>query len=65
MHTRLCPKCNSENIIPIIYGYPTSEMFEASDKNECILGGCCIAADEDSEKLLDKYHCSDCGFEWK
>ena len=64
MSKRFCPKCNSNNIIPIIYGYPTQEMFQDSDNDKCILGGCCIAADEETEKSLDKYHCKDCGFEW-
>ncbi len=65
MNTIYCPKCNSRNIIPIIYGYPTHEMFEESDNGECILGGCCIVPYEESENSFDQYHCKDCGFEWK
>ena len=38
MSKKLCPKCGSEKIIPILYGYPTKEMFEDSDNDECILG---------------------------
>lgn len=64
MNQRVCPKCGSENIIPIIYGYPTNDMFLASDNDECILGGCCIGIDENSQKSLNEYHCKDCGFEW-
>ncbi|MGG7145301.1 hypothetical protein ACQPVA_00780 [Clostridium butyricum] len=65
MSKKLCPKCGSEKIIPILYGYPTKEMFEDSDNDECILGGCCIASTEEVENLLNKYHCRECGFEWK
>ncbi|MDO5516778.1 MAG: hypothetical protein Q4F66_04435 [Clostridium sp.] len=61
---RHCPKCNSEDIIPIIYGYPDNEMFEESDNDKCILGGCCISPHEVDDKSLDKHHCKNCGFEW-
>ena len=64
MKNLVCPKCNSKNIIPIIYGYPTNEMFSDSDKGECILGGCCIAMNEESQESLNKQHCKECGFEW-
>lgn len=29
-----CPKCGSDNIIPIVYGYPAKELFEESRKGE-------------------------------
>lgn len=63
MNKMSCPKCNSTNVIPIIYGYPTPELFEDSDNDKCILGGCCIAVNED-ESSLKKNHCKDCNFEW-
>lgn len=28
----ICPKCKSKNIIPIVYGYPSSELFELSEQ---------------------------------
>ena len=64
MTRQICPKCNSNNIIPIIYGYPTKEMFDESDREECILGGCCIEFNEEAKDSLERFHCKDCGFEW-
>ena len=64
MEQKSCPKCKSKDIIPILYGYPDNEMFAASDRDECILGGCCIALDENAQENLNKYHCKDCGYEW-
>ena len=63
MNKVYCPKCNSENIIPIIYGYPTKELFEDSDNDKCILGGCCISTNE-TDYSLKNNHCKDCNFEW-
>ena len=54
----VCPKCGSKNTAPIIYGMPTEELFEESEKNKVILGGCCIT------ECDDDYGCCDCGFEW-
>jgi hypothetical protein len=35
-----CPECGSrENVIPIVYGYPSDELFEAADRGEVELGG--------------------------
>lgn len=41
---KTCPKCGGK-VVKIIYGEPTEELFEASDRGEVILGGCCIALD--------------------
>jgi len=37
-----CPKCKSNMIIDIVYGYPSEEMSEYADRNKIALGGCCI-----------------------
>ena len=35
-----CPECaSSENVIPIVYGYPSEELFEAAERGEVALGG--------------------------
>lgn len=46
---RVCPRCG-ETIqpVPILYGFPTYEAFEASERGEIRLGGC-IVGDEDPE----------------
>lgn len=33
------PKCKSDNITPIIYGYPTLKAREKADRGEILLGG--------------------------
>ena len=55
-----CPKCNSSNIIKILYGEPTYEHYLESEKGNLILKGCCMPADID----IPKYHCKDCGYEY-
>ena len=54
---RKCPKCASDNVVPIIYGLPAGELFEQSDRGEIKLGGCMI--------LPEKWHCKDCGHDFK
>lgn len=49
-----CPKCGGE-LVRIVYGLPTEEAFEASERGEIHLGGCCVF-DDDPE-----YHCNKCG----
>jgi len=53
-----CPKCQSENTIPIGYGLPTSEAEEEAREGKVILGGCCITPDS------LRWHCPDCEHEW-
>ena len=50
-------KCG-EKLIEIVYGMPGPELFEASERGEVILGGCCIG-DEDPE-----YRCKKCKFDY-
>ena len=40
-----CPKCGSKEYIPIVYGYPSYEAFEKSERGEIVLGGCCVGPD--------------------
>lgn len=54
-----CPKCGGK-VVKIIYGEPTEELFEASDRGEVILGGCCIAIDEKGNQISPEYGCIDC-----
>ena len=48
-----CPKCNNK-LTEIVYGMPSSELFEAEERGEVILGGCCVSDDD------PKYHCKKC-----
>lgn len=54
----VCPKCGSKNTAPIVYGMPTEELFEESEQNKVIIGGCCIIDCDDD------YGCCDCNFQW-
>lgn len=48
-----CPRCRSSNVIPILYGMPTSEAAEEKDKGLVKLGGC-VVSDHDPQ-----WHCKD------
>lgn len=56
---KACPKCGGK-VVKIIYGEPTEELFEAADRGEVILGGCCIALDENGNQISPEYGCVDC-----
>lgn len=37
----VCPICRkADMVVPILYGFPSEEMFEASENGEIMLGGC-------------------------
>ena len=36
-----CPLCRTP-MVPIAYGYPTGETFEAAERGEVVLGGCMV-----------------------
>lgn len=36
----ICPKCKSNNIIPIMYGYPSHDAFIEAEKGNLKFGGC-------------------------
>jgi rubrerythrin len=40
-----CPKCGAADQLRIVYGLPTGETFEASERGELVLGGCVVSAD--------------------
>ena len=52
-----CPKCG-KNLIEIIYGMPSSELFEAEERGEVILGGCEVFDDQ------PEYHCKNCDVDY-
>ncbi len=54
-----CPKCKSINVIPIVYGLPTPEAEEEAKKGLFKLGGCIVSEES------PKWHCKNCGYEWK
>ncbi|NOQ74074.1 MAG: hypothetical protein GQ574_18855 [Crocinitomix sp.] len=36
----ICPKNHKDSIVPIVYGYPSEELFAKSDSGLVVLGGC-------------------------
>ena len=50
-----CPACGSTDAIRILYGLPTHEAFEASERGKFALGGC-VVGDESPD-----YECRACG----
>ena len=52
-----CPKCSGNDIIPIIYGFPTPELLEEQKLGTCKIGGCII----NDEK---HYYCKYCNSEF-
>ena len=57
----ICPKCKSDNIIPIAYGYPAKETMELADAGKVKLGGCQVYID--GCQMPDKF-CKTCEHEW-
>lgn len=54
-----CPKCASNKIIDILYGYPTEETLRSWQNKEIELGGCIIGKEKPTKK------CTKCNYEWK
>ena len=53
-----CPKCGSNNIVPIVYGMPSYELLEKEGMREVLLGGCIV------NDLSPIWHCKDCQNYW-
>ena len=53
---KTCPKCKSNMIIDIVYGYPSEEMSDAADRNKIALGGCCIDSSNPLFKCKSCFH---------
>ncbi len=49
-----CPECGSNEIVSIVYGYPSKEQFEAEDRGEIALGGC------SADVLRPVWQCKNC-----
>ena len=52
---RKCPACGSTDALRVLYGLPTAEAFEASERGEFALGGCVIGVESPD------YECRGCG----
>jgi hypothetical protein len=54
-----CPRCGSQHVVRIVYGYPSREMFEEAREGRIALGGCFLSPDSPD------YTCDACGHEWR
>lgn len=52
-----CPKCNNNEAVQILYGYPLPETLQAWHNKEIELGGCIVG-----NELTHK--CFKCGHQW-
>ena len=48
-----CPICTSADVVDIIYGIPSYELFQQAENRKVALGGCCITDDDPKWKCLD------------
>ena len=55
---RKCPHCGGK-VVRILYGEPTQEAFEAAERGEFVLGGCCI------NELSPDWECLGCGHQFR
>ena len=53
-----CPQCGGK-VVNILYGEPSSEAFEKTDRGEIVLGGCIIYED------MPDYQCTGCGAQYR
>jgi len=52
----ICPKCNSDEVAHILYGYPTPEARKEAKNGKYHLGGCELGS--------FFWHCRKCKHEW-
>ena len=45
-HVKACPVCHkTDQVIPILYGYPSWQLGQESKKGIVRLGGCCVSSE--------------------
>ncbi len=54
-----CPRCHSDEVLPIVYGLPGPELTEASLAGRVALGGCVLFPDA-PDRL-----CRSCRHRWR
>ena len=54
-----CPRCHSDEVIPIVYGVPTPKMLEDSWARRMALGG------RVAWPGAPDYACRNCGHDWR
>lgn len=57
---KFCPRCNSRNVVQIIFGYPTRETEDKARRGEIVLGGCEVERGHEPQRF-----CKECRYEWR
>jgi hypothetical protein len=55
---KTCPQCRERMVLEIVYGYADLELFEAAERGELVIGGCCI----DPPFIGRHVECRGCGW---
>jgi hypothetical protein len=53
-----CPRCDSVDTVPILYGYPAPEMYAAMNAGKVAIGGCLVWSGQ------PLWYCKTCGHKW-
>ena len=53
-----CPQCQRNDTVPIMYGLPSHEGFEAAERGEVVIGGCVVEPDN------PRWACPACEHRW-
>jgi hypothetical protein len=54
-----CPRCHSDEVIPIVYGMPSPDLIEESRAGRVALGGNVVWPE------APEWRCVACGLEWR
>ncbi len=54
-----CPRCHSDEVLPIVYGMPGPELVEESIAGRVALGGCMVWPE------APEWRCVACDHEWR
>lgn len=51
-----CPNCGEQQLVPIVYGYPSDLTMQLSLRGTLELGGCVVSADDPSFRCRTCHH---------
>jgi ribosomal protein L37AE/L43A len=53
--SKKCPKCGkTKDVVRIMYGFPSPDMFEKSEQGKIVLGGCLVGEN------YAQWYCKNC-----
>jgi len=46
-----CPRCGvASTLVPIVFGFPSPQTFEAADRGEIAIGGCLVTIEDPTHR---------------